>query len=154
MQGFFQGQVPQIIRSFRSIAANQEKLVELQMQGATDGETEASKAVTAGVVYVCYEENSVELYGEAGNINHMYVTADVSQAVDWAKQSLSSAERNNYPPINDDEMKQFLAYVGREQFSSVWVYRNQDEDVKENYAICVSSFDLPKSADVLSFMFV
>ena len=32
---FFQGQVPQIIRSLKSIADSQQKLVELQMQNST-----------------------------------------------------------------------------------------------------------------------
>ena len=102
---------------------------------------------------LCYEENSAELYNEAGGLNHMFVTADVKQALDWAKRSLSSAEGTNYLPISDDEMSQFLADVGKEQFASVWVYRNQDENAKENYGICVDSFDLSKTKDLLSSMF-
>ena len=92
-------------------------------------------------------------YNDAGNINHMFVTADVTQALDWAKRSLSSAETNNYLPITDDEMIQFISEIGREQYVSVWVYRNQDENAKENYGICVDSFDLSKSADLLSSIF-
>ena len=83
----------------------------------------------------------------------MFVTADVKQALDWAKRSLSSAEGNNYLPISDDEMSQFLTDVGKEQFASVWVYRNQNENAKENYGICVDSFDLSKTKDLLSSMF-
>ena len=151
---FFQGQVPQIIRSLQSIADSQEKLVALQMQGASNVQASSGTAsVSVGVVYVCYEENSAELYNEAGGLNHMFVTADVKQALDWAKRSLSSAEGNNYLPISDDEMSQFLADVGKEQFASVWVYRNQDENAKENYGICVDSFDLSKTKDLLSSMF-
>lgn len=151
---FFQGQVPQIIRSLKSIADSQEKLVELQMQGASNVKVSGGAAsISVGVVYVCYEENSAELYNEAGGLNHMFVTADVKQALDWAKRSLSSAEGNNYLPISDDEMSQFLADVEKEQFASVWVYRNQDENAKENYGICVDSFDLSKTKDLLSSMF-
>lgn len=150
---FFQGQVPQIILSLKSIADSQEKLVALQMQGASNVQVSDGAASTSGVVYVCYEENSAELYNEAGGVNHMFVTADVKQALDWAKRSLSSAEENNYLPISDDEMSQFLADVGKEQYASVWVYRNQDEDAKENYGICVDSFDLSKTKDLLNSMF-
>ena len=151
---FFQGQVPQIIRSLKSIADSQEKLVALQMQGASNVQVSGGAGSTSvGVVYVCYEENSAELYNEAGGLNHMFVTADVKQALDWAKRSFSSAEGNNYLPISDDEMSQFLADVGKEQFASVWVYRNQDENAKENYGICVDSFDLSKTKDLLSSMF-
>ena len=151
---FFQGQVPQIIRSLQSIADSQEKLVALQMQEASNVQASSGAAsVSVGVVYVCYEENSAELYNEAGGLNHMFVTADVKQALDWAKCSLSSAEGNNYLPISDDEMSQFLTDVGKEQFASVWVYRNQNENAKENYGICVDSFDLSKTKDLLSSMF-
>ena len=150
---FFQGQVPQIIRSLKSIADSQQKLVELQMQEKNGTEISASETDNVGTIYVCYEENSAELYSEAGNLNHMFVTMDVNLALDWAKRSLSSAEGNNYLPISDDEMRQFLADVGKEQFSSVWVYRNQDENAKENYGICVDSFDASKAKDLLSSMF-
>lgn len=156
---FFQGQVPQIIRSLKSIADSQQKLVELQMQQNSSVDkpvdnpavpTEVTAEVT---IYVCYEENSAALYADAGNINHMFVTADVAQALDWAKRSLSNAEANNYLPITDDEMKQFISEIGMEQYASVWVYRNQDENAKENYGICVDCFELSKSEEFLSSLF-
>ena len=122
-----------------------------------DKKKETKSVVTGekitGVIYVCYEENSTELYNDAGNLNHMFVTADVAQALDWTKHSLSNAEANNYLPITDDEMKQFISNIGREQYSSVWVYHNQDENAKENYGICVDSFDLSKSAELLGSVF-
>ena len=122
---FFQSQVPQIIRSLKSIADSQQKLVELQMQQNStvdkpiDKPTVPAEVTAEGTIYVCYEENSAALYADAGNINHMFVTADVAQALDWAKRSLSNAETNNYLPITDEEMKQFIADIGREQYSSV-----------------------------------
>ena len=88
-----------------------------------DKKKETKSVVTGekitGVIYVCYEENSTELYNDAGNLNHMFVTADVAQALDWAKRSLSNAEANNYLPITDDEMKQFISEIGMEQYASV-----------------------------------
>lgn len=156
---FFQGQVPQIIRSLKSIADSQQKLVELQMQQNSsvdkplDNPTMPAEVTAEGTIYVCYEENSAALYADAGNINHMFVTADVAQALDWAKRSLSNAETNNYLPITDEEMKQFIADIGREQYSSVWVYRNHDEKAKENYGICVDCFDLSKSSEMLGSIF-
>ena len=157
---FFQGQVPQIIRSLKSIADSQQKLVELQMQQNSsvdkpvDNPAVPTEVTAEGTIYVCYEENSAALYADAGNINHMFVTADVAQALDWAKRSLSNAEANNYLPITDDEMKQFMSEIGREHYTSVWVYRNQDENAKENYGICVDCFELSKSAELLSSVFV
>lgn len=140
---FFQGQVPQIIRSLKSIADGQQKLVELQMQQNSsvdkpvDGPTLPAEVATEGTIYVCYEENSAALYADAGNINHMFVTAEVAQALDWAKRSLSNAEANNYLPITDDEMKQFVSEIGREHYTSVWVYRNQDENAKKRITVSV-----------------
>lgn len=151
---FFQGQVPQIIHSLKSIADSQQKLVELQTQCSTNINTQRSSTVSSqGIIFVCYEENCAELFDEAGALNHMFVTADADQARDWAKRSLASAEGNNYLPVSDDEMKQFFADVGMEPFASVWVYRNQNENAKESYGICVDSFDLSKSKDLLSSMF-
>ena len=151
---FFQGQVPQIIRSLQSIADSQHKLVELQMQNAIDTSTTVSTGVSSiSVVYVCYEENSADLFDEAGAINHMVVTVDVDQVLSWAKRALSKAEENNYLPVDEGELKQFLDGAGKEQYASVWVYRNQDEFAKESYGICVDRFDLAKSGDLLSSMF-
>lgn len=151
---FFQGQVPQIIRSLKSIADSQQKLVELQMQSATGVSTAVSTGVpNISVVYVCYEENCAALFDEAGAINHMYVTVDADQVLSWAKRSLANAEENNYLPVDEGELKQFLDGAGKEQYASVWVYRNQDEFAKESYGICVDRFDLTKSDDLLNSMF-
>lgn len=151
---FFQGQVPQIIHSLKSIADSQQKLVELQMQGVSNINTHKSSAASSkGIIFVCYEENCAELFDEAGALNHMFVTVDANQARDWAKRSLASAERNNYLPVSDEETQQFFADLGIEPYASVWVYRNQNENAKESYGICVDSFDLSKSKDLLSSMF-
>lgn len=154
VKDYFQGQIPQIIRALKRIADGQEKLIELQMQSMKSETTSAVAEIKAeGVIYVCYEENSTALYIDAGNINHMFVTADITQAMDWAKRSLLSAEAKNYRPISEDEMNQFFSDVGSEQYASVWVYRNRDENAKENYGICIDSFDLSKSADALNSIF-
>lgn len=151
---FFQGQVPQIIRSLKSIADSQQKLVELQMKSATGTSTAVSTGTSnISVVNVCYEENCADLFDEAGAINHMFVTVDADQVLSWAKKSLSKAEENNYLPVDEGELKQFLDGAGKEQYASVWVYRNQDEFAKESYGICVDRFDLTKSDDLLSAMF-
>lgn len=151
---FFQGQIPQMIRALKQIADGQEKLIELQMQG-TKSEAKQALAETksAGVIFVCYEENSTALYNDAGNINHMFVTDDITQAKEWAKRSLTNAKANNYLPINDDEAKQFLSDIGREQYNSVWVYRKQNENAKENYGICVDRFDMSRNTETMNSIF-
>ena len=151
---FFQGQVPQIIRSLKSIADSQQKLVELQMQNTSSTTAcESRTASSVATVFVCYEENCAELFDEAGAVNHMFVTADAEQAISWAKHSLSRAEENNYLPVDEAELQQFFDDAGKEQFASVWVYRDKNEFAKESYGICVDRFDLAKSDDLLSSMF-
>lgn len=151
---FFQGQVPQIIRSLKSIAESQEKLIELQMQNTTvDKPIEKPTVATKGTIYVCYEENSTALYTEAGNINHMFVTTDEKQMREWVSRSLQYAEKGNYNPIDEAEREQFLSEAGVERTASVWVYFGRKEDAKENYGICVDCFELSKSAEMLTSVF-
>ena len=152
---FFQGQVPQIIRSLKSIAASQEKLVELQMQQNSSAANPVEKpAVFAeGTIYVCYEENSVALYADAGNINHMFVTADENQMREWVSKSLQYAENGKYYPIDESEKEQFFSEIGVEHFSSLWVYLNRKEDARENYGICVDVFNVSNSDQHLKELF-
>ena len=156
---FFQGQVPQIIRSLKSIADSQQKLVELQMQQNSsvdkpvDNPTVPAEATAEGTVYVCYEENSAALYAEAGNINHMFVTTDESQMREWVSKSLQYAENGKYYPINEWEKEQFLSEIGVERTASVWVYLGCREDARKNYGICVDCFELSKSAELLKSIF-
>lgn len=153
---FFQSQVPQIIRSLKSIADSQQKLVELQMQQNSsvdkllDNPTVPAEVTAEGTIYVCYEENSAALYADAGNINHMFVTTDVNQMREWVSKSLQYAENGKYYPINEWEKEQFLSEIGVERTTSVWVYFGCREDARENYGICVDRFDLSKSSDLLS----
>ena len=156
---FFQGQVPQIIRSLKSIADSQQKLVELQMQQNSsvdkpvDNPAVPTEVTAEGTIYVCYEENSAALYADAGNINHMFVTTDEKQMREWVSKSLRYAEKGNYHPIDEAEREQFLSEVGVERIASVWVYFGRKEDEKENYGICVDCFDLSKSAELLESVF-
>lgn len=156
---FFQSQVPQIIRSLKSIADSQQKLVELQMQQNSsvdkplDNPTVPAEVTAEGTIYVCYEENSAALYADAGNINHMFVTTDVNQMREWVAKSLQYAENGKYYPINEWEKEQFLSEIGVERTTSVWVYLGCREDARENYGICVDRFDLSKSSDLLSSIF-
>ncbi len=145
---FFQGQVPDIIRTLKRIADNQEKMMEAPNPAEKQG-----SSVAIGTVYVCYEENSTALYSDAGNINHMFVTTDIGQARQWAVQSLKYAETGKYLPIDRAEKEQFLAEIGIEQFASVWVYLGRREDARENYGICVDSFDLSGSTERLVSLF-
>ena len=84
---FFQGQVPQIIRSLKSIADSQQKLVELQMKQNSsvdkpvDNPTLPAEVIAEGTIYVCYEENSTALYADAGNINHTSLTKKYNSVI-------------------------------------------------------------------------
>ncbi len=149
---FFQGQLPDLIRTLKRIADNQEKMMPSQPQDIAPAKVE-NTAVQGETVYVCYEENSTYLYSDAGNINHMFVTLDMEQARRWAAHAFKHAEENKYLPIDKAEKDQFLAELGIEQYASVWVYLGRKEDARENYGICVDCFDLSKGADYLGSLF-
>lgn len=85
---FFQGQVPTIIRTLKQIAANQETQIELQQKALRAMETPQR-------VFVCREENSTALYNDAGNINHLFVTANLGKAISWAQTALCIAKKAN-----------------------------------------------------------
>lgn len=114
---------------------------------------ESRAASSVATVFVCYEENYAELFDEAGAVNHMFVTADAEQAISWTKKSLSKAKENNYLPVDEGELQRFFDDAGKEQYASVWVYRDKSKFAKESYGISVDSFDLSKSKNLLSSMF-
>lgn len=121
---FFQQQVPTIINTLKRIADNQEKMIGDQVNTAKvelpkKVKPEQAFKTEVGKVYVCYEENSTALYADAGNLNHMFVTADVEQARKWATQSIESARAGKYLPIDEEEQKQFFADIGVERSASV-----------------------------------
>ncbi len=155
---FFQHQIPTMINTLKRIADNQEKMIGDQVDTAKTEPSKKAKpeqAVQAevGKVYVCYEENSAALYAEAGNINHMFVTADIEQARQWATRSIEYARAGKYLPIDEAEQEQFFADIGNERSASVWVYLGRREDERINYGICVDSFDLSESAEHLQSIF-
>ncbi len=155
---FFQHQIPTMINILKRIADNQEKMIGNQVDIAKieppkKAKPEQAVQTEVGKVYVCYEENSTALYADAGNLNHMFVTADVEQARKWATQSIESARAGKYLPIDEEEQEQFFADIGVERSASVWVYLGRKEDARENYGICVDSFVLSDNAECLVSLF-
>lgn len=107
---------------------------------------------TVDTVYVCYEENSVALYPDAGNVNRMFATTDIELAKEWAKRSIQNARTNDYLPYADEDYVEFMAGIGQE-FASVWVYRGGNDDARENYGICVDAYSLGESKERLDQLF-
>lgn len=88
---FFENQLPEIIEELHRIGdavSPREKIVAEAIPEFTE---DAHQIIDA--VYVCYEENSVELYSDAGNISNMYVTADVDKVKEWANLALNNAKK-------------------------------------------------------------
>ncbi len=155
---FFQHQIPTMINILKRIADNQEKMIgdqvdTVKVEPPQKANSEQAVKAEVGKVYVCYEENSTALYADAGNLNHMFVTTDVEQARKWATQSIESARAGKYLPIDEEEQEQFFADIGVERSTSVWVYLGRKEDARENYGICVDSFDLSGSTERLVSLF-
>ena len=103
-------------------------------------------------VFICYEENSVALYSEAGNVNRMFATMDIDLAKEWAQRSIENAKANGYRSYSEQDYKDLMEHIG-EEFASVWVYRNGDTGAKENYGICVDTYILAQSRERLDQLF-
>ncbi|MBE6639808.1 MAG: hypothetical protein E7616_10280 [Ruminococcaceae bacterium] len=143
---FFQGQVPTIIRTLKQIAANQETQIELQQKALRAMETPQR-------VFVCREENSTALYNDAGNINHLFVTANLGEAISWAQTALCIAKKSEFHPFSPEDERDFYAKIADFKGSSVWVYKDKKEDARENYGICVDVFDLTQNSQQLRQLF-
>lgn len=144
----FEHQLPQLIKTLNRVADNLEK---------AEGTVKDTSAVllssgSAEQVFICYEENSVALYSEAGNVNRMFATTDIYLAKEWAKRSIENAKANGYRFFSEQDYKDLMEHIG-EEFASVWVYRNGDTGAKENYGICVDTYILAQSRERLDQLF-
>ena len=146
----FEGQIPELIRTVKRIAENQEKM--MSCCGNTENATSSPAHESPNAIFVCYEENSRTLYSEAGNINKLFVTSDIELAKEWARRSMENAEENGYRPMEDQDCADFMQQIG-EKFVSLWVYLEKRENARENYGICVDSFSLDQSKDRLEHCF-
>ncbi len=155
-KSFFENQVPDFLEQLRRIADA------LEMKGSTVPERKTASALAfeppakaeqpseqtdetpkaVDFIFVCYEENSVELYNDAGNISNMYVTADPEKAKRWAELSLENAKKNDFGAVDDGEVDEMLGSIGTEDYACVWVYKKKNENSKENYGICVDKRSL------------
>ncbi len=108
---------------------------------------------TPQLVFVCREENSTALHSDAGNINHLFVTTNPGEVISWAQKALCIAKKSNFYPYTPDDESEFFAKIGDYKGSSVWVYKNENEDAKENYGICVDVFDLTQNSQQLRQLF-
>lgn len=139
-KNLFEHQLPQLIKSLDRVADNLEKV------GGTVKDTSAAlmSSGSAEQVFICYEENSVALYSEAGNVNRMFATTDIDLAKEWAKRSIENAKANGYRSYSEQDHKDLMEHIG-DDFASVWVYRNGDTGSKENYGICVDTYIFAQS---------
>ncbi len=154
-KSFFENQVPEFLEQLHRIAdalerkgntVPEKKLASapaFEPAKATEPVEQAEETPTAtDFVFVCYEENSAELYNDAGNISNMYVTADPEKAKRWAELSLENAKKNDFGAVDDGEVDEMLGSVGSEDYACVWVYKKKNENAKENYGICIDRHSL------------
>lgn len=144
---FFENKVPEVISELRRIADALEK------GGVTPAVADVVKSNTSKkgflpqCIFVCYEENSVELYNGAGNVSNMYVTTDPAQAKKWVELSLANASANSFYPVDDVEVENLLNAIGAEDYACTWVYKNKKESAGENYGICVNMYPFYKQPE-------
>ena len=147
-KNLFEHQLPQLIKSLDRVADGLEKA------GNSTRAMPASTIRSGSVdtVYVCYEENSVALYPNAGNVNRMFATTDIELAKEWARRSIENARANDYLPYADEDYAEFMAGIGQE-FASIWVYRGGNDKASENYGICVDAYSFGQRKEKLDQLF-
>ena len=144
---FFENKVPEVITELHRIADALAKAgVTPAVEDVVDSNT-SKKGFLPKFIFVCYEENSVELYNDAGNISNMYVTTDPAQAKKWAELSLANASENSFYPVDDDEAENMFNAIGKEDYACTWVYKNKKESSGENYGICVNMYPFSKQPE-------
>ncbi|MBR6051626.1 MAG: hypothetical protein IKP68_10570 [Clostridia bacterium] len=147
-RNLFEHQLPQLIKSLNRVADNLEKAEgTIKSPSASPLSSEPAEKV-----FICYEENSVALYPDAGNVNRMFATTDVELAKEWATRSIENAKANGYRPYSEEDYSELTDHIG-EEFASVWVYRDGNTDAKENYGICVDTYILAQSRERLDQLF-
>ena len=147
-KNLFEHQLPQLIKSLNRVADNLEK---------AEGTTKSPSAYPlssepAETVFICYEENSVALYPDAGNVNRMFATSDIELAREWATRSIENAKANGYRPYSEEDYSDLTDHIG-EEFASVWVYRDGNTNSRENYGICVDAYSLTQGRERLDQLF-
>ena len=153
LKNFFESQLPSIVRNLQRIADCQEMTVGKPRRVESEYDPFAEGLDYPSGVYVCYEENSASLYSEAGNINHLFVTEDISLAREWAEKSFVEAKKNGFLPIEDSDKEEFFDTIGSDPYDTLWVYRGKNNNGRDNYGICVNFFDPAKSKELLNSMF-
>ena len=147
-KNLFEHQLPQLIKVLGRVADGLEK-------SGNPAATQAAPLLSlkpGETVFICYEENSVALYPDAGNVNRMFATSDIELAREWATRSIENAKANGYRPYSEEDYSDLTDHIG-EEFASVWVYRDGNTDAKENYGICVDTYILAQSRERLDQLF-
>lgn len=147
-RNLFEHQLPQLIKSLNRVADNLEK-AEGTIKFFSASPLSSGPAEN---VFICYEENSVALYPDAGNFNRMFATTDAELAKEWATRSIENAKANGYRPYSEEDYSELMDHIG-EEFASVWVYRDGNTGSKENYVICVDTYILAQSRERLDQFF-
>lgn len=144
---FFENKVPEVIYELHRIADALEKAEATPSVAEAVKSNVSKKGFLPKCIFVCYEENSVELYNDAGNVSNMYVTTDPAQAKKWAELSLENAAANSFYPVDDDEAENMFNAIGKEDYACTWVYKNKKESSGENYGICVNMYPFSKQPE-------
>lgn len=144
---FFENKVPEVITELHRIADALAKAGATPAVEDVVSSNTSKKGFLPKFIFVCYEENSVELYNDAGNVSNMYVTTDPAQAKKWAELSLANASENSFYPVDDDEAENMFSDIGPEDYACTWVYKNKNESSEENYGICVNLYPFSKQPE-------
>lgn len=95
-------------------------------------------------VYVCYHENSRELFNECGGMSDLFVTADFAEVYKWFLKCIKEGVENEYAPLLDTDKLDILGGIFNGKDGRLALYNKQDECSPLNYELVVEVVDLNK----------
>ncbi len=129
-RNFFEGQLPQLIKSLTRIADNLEK---------------PSQGINASTVYVCYHENSSELSIENPIVQQMCIAYSLDEVKSIMLDWLEDGESNKYVPLNEYDQMEFFSDIMLGKDTSLPIYYNQDENSDLYYSLTVKMCSVKNS---------
>lgn len=90
-------------------------------------------------IYDCYRENSAALEPEAGKIDNMIATTDLSGALIWLNECIVEAQKNHFYFTQKGDIKKIFEALESGKGYKTTAYKNGDENHEEYFIIYVNS---------------
>ncbi len=125
-RNFFEGQLPQLIKSLTRIADNLEK---------------PSRGINASAtVYVCYHENSPEISIENPVVDQMCIAYSLEEVKKIVIGWIEEGKKGEYVPLDEYEQTGFFNDIMLGKNTALTLYHKKDENSRLYYSLTVKVF--------------